>query len=229
MVQAPDAATVIGGNADMDLAAIEDLARGEYRRGVQEVMSREFVTMYHPDGTSSIVQLPPLPKDGRPQGKALQERQQKILHYSMHMKKDGKQWWFASPPPDWTPTPLPYRCPVESCTRAGGLPDLLNLWRHIQQKHPGEVELYAGVMAAIKTKLENAIPVDLQKLLDTEPATISEGDKAADEAVAAYGDPVGEDTFVAQCGQCGKVAPEDHENAEAWLRGHTLGAHKEGA
>ena len=225
MVQAPDAATVIGGNADMDLAAIEDLARGEYRRGVQEVMSREFVTMYHPDGTSSIVQLPPLPKDGRPQGKALQERQQKILHYSMHMKKDGKQRWFASPPPDWNPTPLPYRCPVESCTRAGGLPDLLNLWRHIQQKHPGEIELYAGVLTAIKTKLESAIPADLQKLLESDETEISQED--LDPSLAET--PVAPEVFESyNCTDCEWVPKADAKQPRQALIMHRRHNHEGG-
>ena len=29
------------------------------------------------------------------------------------------------------------------------------------------------------------------------------------------------------CPECGKPVPEGHENSEAWLRGHTMGAHKE--
>lgn len=180
MPVAPDAATVLGPAADADLAGIEDLARGRYKDGVREVMVRDFVTMYHPDGTSSIVQLPPLPADGRPQGKAMQERQQKILHYTMNKRREGKQWWFASPPADWTPAPLPYRCPVQFCARAGGMPDLLNLWRHIQHKHPEETDLYQGVLTAIKDKLEQAVPADLQKLLD--PDQFQE-----DAAVASLG------------------------------------------
>ena len=73
-----------------------------------------------------------------------------------------------SPPEGWAPNPLKWRCPVQGCTRAGGLPDLLNLYRHIHQKHPGEVELYEGVIKAIKTKLADAIPADLSRLLNEE-------------------------------------------------------------
>ena len=203
----PDAATVLGPTAageGLDLDGIQQLAASEYKRGVSEAMPRDFVTMYHPDGTSSVVQLPPLGKSGQ----GIHDRQQKIIHYIANKRKNGQQWWFASPPEGWKPAELPYRCPVEGCTRAGGMPDLLNLWRHIQQKHPGEVPLYGGVIKAIQEKLESQVPADLSKLLaiDSQPITT---------------------TIV--CEQCGNTPPEDHDNPVGWLRGHQMGAHKEAA
>ncbi len=198
-----DAAALLGvpGN-ETELEGIQELAATEYKRGVSESMPRDFALMYHPDGTSSVIQLPPVGKGGQ----GLRDRQQKIIHLITNKRKNGKQWWFASKPEGWTPAELPYRCPVTGCTRAGGLPDLLNLWRHIQQKHPGEVPLYEGVMKAIQEKLQSQVPADLSKLLaiDEQPITT---------------------TIV--CEQCGGSPPEGHKNPAGWLRGHLMGAHKE--
>jgi hypothetical protein len=121
----------------------------------------------------------------------------------MNKKVKGQQWWFASPPPGWVPSSLPYRCPVEGCERTGGLPDLLNLWRHIMQKHPGEVELYQGVLTAIKAKLEQAVPADLQKLLDTGPV-LSEEDLDVANADLPTEPAVAPETFGTPyaCGDC---------------------------
>ena len=229
VIAPPDAQAILGDAGQVDLSGLEDMAKGEFNREVKTRMPRDYVTMYHPDGTSSVIQLPPLPKEGLPQGKVIQERQQKVMHLVLNKKRAGKQWFFASPPPGWKPADLPWRCPVETCTRAGGLPDLLNLYRHIEQKHPGEKEIYQGVLTAIKEKLAQAIPADLQALLaSTDQPVISDGDKAAAEAELAFSEPaVPDDTFVPRCTRCEKTAPEGHANPEAWLRGHMLGAHKE--
>ena len=119
MVQAPvDASSVMGGVDTEGLQDVQELARGRYSEGVKEAMPRDYVTMYHPDGTTSIVQLPIIGKTNR--AKRVQERQQKIMHYMVNKRRNGQQWWFSSPPPGWAPSPLPYRCPVEGCERAAG-------------------------------------------------------------------------------------------------------------
>lgn len=164
MVMAPDASSIMGGGAALtedELGELNRIASGEYRRTVKENLSRDYVTMYHPDGTTSVVQLPPLGKTG----KGRQDRIQKITHYMVNKLKNGQRWWFASPPPGWKPAPTPWRCPVQECTRAGGLKDLLNLWRHINNKHPGEKELYQGVLKAIQERLAAEVSIDLNKLL----------------------------------------------------------------
>lgn len=197
-----DASEILGAPQD-DIAAIADMARGDYHRSVREQMPRDYVRMYHPDGTTSIVQLPPIGKSG----KGLKDRQQKLMHFVLNKKREGKQWWFASPPAGWQPAPLPWRCPVQGCTRAGGLPDLLNLYRHIMQKHPGEKELYEGVIVAIKRKLAEAIPADLSTLLNEDgaqaPVVREEDIKAATfedaEAILSEGG-VPADTFEPQTG-----------------------------
>lgn len=188
VTQYADASTVMG-NTEIDAAAIDDLARGEYKRAVGEKMPRDYVQMYHPDGSTSIVQLPPLGKNG----KNLGDRQKKLMHYVLNKKAPMKQadghmkmvqWWYPSPPLGWTPAAMPWRCPVQECTRAGGLKDLLNLWRHIKSKHPGEVELYDGVLKAIKTRLSEATAVNLDTLFtgggnDGEQPLVSEEDLTA--------------------------------------------------
>lgn len=168
MVQYADASTVMGAS-EIDSSAIDELARGEYKRGVSENMPRDYVTMYHPDGSTSIVQLPPLAKNG----KNLGDRQRKLMHFILNKKRvvrqaDGTmksvQWWYPSPPAGWKPTETPWRCPVQECTRAGGLKDLLNLWRHIKSKHPGECEMYEGVLTAIKKRLQESTAMNLDLL-----------------------------------------------------------------
>jgi hypothetical protein len=179
MVMAPDASTIMG-DTQVDSGALDDLARGEYSKKVGEKMPRDYVMMYHPDGSTSIVQLPPLGKNG----KNLGDRQRKLMHYVLNKRKAGKQWWFASPPPGWVAQETPWRCPVQECTRAGGLKDLLNLWRHIKHKHPGEVDLYQGVLTAIQKRLSEATAQNLDALFtgggnDGEPPLVSEEDLAA--------------------------------------------------
>lgn len=225
MVQAPDATTVLGNDAD--ISTIEEMASGEYKRGVKEAMPRDFVMMYHPDGTSSIVQLPPLPVAGRPQGKAKQDRQQKLMHYILNKRKNGKQWWFPSPPEGWEPGPLPYRCPVQFCERTGGMPDLLNLWRHIQHKHPEETQLYQGVLGAIEKKLAEAVPIDLQELLDGGPAVSqNELDAAAAARGAAESEfpkAVPDETFEGnpyECRDCDWKPKADTKRPSVALMGH---------
>lgn len=233
MVQAPDAASVLGSATATDLSGIDELAQGEYRRSVVEAMPRDYVTMYHPDGTVSTVQLPPLGKNGKNRG----VRQQKILHYVMNKRRNGQQWWFASPPPGWVPSPLPYRCPVAGCTRTGGVPDLLNLWRHINQKHPGEVELYQGVMNAIKARLAAAVPADLQALLDgTDEAPEQEGVSFTDADTALAEDAqimtaaVSPDTFEGnpyECNDCDWKPKPGAQQPRAALMMHRRHRHQD--
>lgn len=228
-----DASSVLAGT---DVSGIDSISRGDYTRAVEERLPRDYVMMYHPDGTSSLVQLPPLPLRGN-KAKVVQERQQKILHYVMNKKKNGEQWWFPSKPANWEPSPLPLRCPVTACDRRGGLPDLLNLWRHIHQKHPGEKELYQGVLNAIKRKMDEAIPEDLQRLLASDAPVASEEElqvarqefidvKFEDAQVELDGVP--SDTFLPVCEDCGKQPPADHKNPDAWLNGHRGAAHQKG-
>ena len=170
VTQYRDASSVMGDTV-VDPAAIDNLARGEYTRAVGERMPRDYVTMYHPDGSTSLVQLPPLSRNGKNVG----DRQRKLMHYVLNKKNfvrkpNGKmgyvQWWYPSPPPGWKPSSAPWRCPVQDCTRAGGLKDLLNLWRHIKNKHPGEVEMYEGVLTAIKERLQAATAQNLDSLFE---------------------------------------------------------------
>ena len=182
-------ASAIMGDSQVDATAIGDLAKGEYKKAVGENMPRDYVQMYHPDGSTSIVQLPPLGKNG----KGLGDRQRKLMHYVLNKKAPQKQpngtmkmvqWWYPAPPPGWAAAAAPWRCPVQECTRAGGLKDLLNLWRHIKSKHPGEVEMYEGVLTAIKKRLQEATAMNLDSLFmgggnDGEQPLVSEEDLAA--------------------------------------------------
>jgi hypothetical protein len=127
------------------------------------------------------------------------------MHYVLNKKAplkqpDGRmkmvQWWYPSPPAGWTAQDTPWRCPVQECTRAGGLKDLLNLWRHIKSKHPGEVDLYEGVLKAIKTRLSEATAMNLDALFtgggnDGEMPLVSEAELEAakfEDAANVMGD-----------------------------------------
>lgn len=199
-----DAAQVLGPSAaGIDPSAVDAMAIGEAQRRIAEGLPTDLATMYHPDGTTSLILLPPLGKNGRGVG----DRRRKIMHYVADKKgPNGEQWWFPSPPPGWEPQPLPIRCPVVNCERTGGLPDLLNLWRHIQNKHPGEVPIYQGVLNQIQRKLEVTLSPELAAMLgDIPEPTMGQSPVA--------------------CEDCGIAAPEGHEEPEKWLRGHRLGAH----
>lgn len=199
-----DASAILGTSSDTDLGVVADMAKGEYARNVTENLPRDYVQMYHPDGTTSLVQLPPLGRNGKNIG----DRQKKIMHFILNKKREGKQWWYPSPPAGWQPQELKWRCPVQGCTRAGGLPDLLNLYRHIFQKHPGEKELYEGVIKAIKTKLAEAIPADLATLLnedgDTAPVVSQSEIEAAkfEDAQAIFDTPAVPSVVFEGCPYC---------------------------
>jgi hypothetical protein len=207
-----DAEEILGGaGAAIDPGVVDEIALGDAQRRIQEGLPTDLALMYHPNGTTSTILLPPLGKNGRGAG----DRRQKIMHYIADKKgPNGEQWWFASPPPGWEPQPLPVRCPVTGCDRAGGLPDLLNLWRHIQNKHPGEVPLYQGLLNQIRGKLEHDMSPDLAALL---------GDAPGPE-VAESPEPEGGESAIV-CGDCQMAAPQGHEDPAAWARGHRLGAH----
>lgn len=174
MVMAPDAVEVMGG-AVANTEGIQDMARGDYQRAVTEAMPRDYVRMYHPDNTSSIVQLPPLGKNG----KGMKDRQQKIMHYILNKKLRGKQWWFASPPPGWQPKVARYSCFLVGCdrNREPNLHTLFDLFQHFNHKHPGEVPLYESVLKAIQAKLSAEIPPELAQQLGLDAST-----KSLDEA-----------------------------------------------
>lgn len=202
--EAIDAAEVLGPIATgIDPSAVDAIAIGEAQKRIQEGLPTDLALMYHPNGTTSVILLPPLGKNGRGVG----DRRRKIMHYISDKKgPDGEQWWFPSPPPGWTPQPLPIRCPVTGCTRAGGLPDLLNLWRHMQNKHPGETPLYQGLLNQIQHKLETSLSPDLAAMLGQIP-----------EPAMGQSD--------VRCEDCEMSAPQGHADPAAWLRGHRLGAH----
>lgn len=211
MVQAPDAASVLG--EDIDTAGVQDLAAQRYDGAVAERMPRDFATMYHPDGTTSVVLLPPLGKTNR----NIADRRQKILHYIMSKRgPKGEQWWFAKPPEGWTPQPLPYRCPVEGCTRRGGLPHLRAVWMHIRHKHPEETILYQGILSAIEKKLQDQVEPDFLAVLGQEPATEAVPEPLIDEQPIEP-DVTAPEVPVCACGWRPRPTSKDYE---ASLRTH---------
>lgn len=241
-------ATSVMGNTDIDATAIGDLAKGEYTRAVGENMPRDYVQMYHPDGSTSIVQLPPLGKNG----KGLGDRQRKLMHYVLNKKGKMKQpdgtmktvqWWYPSPPAGWKSAETPWRCPVQECTRAGGLKDLLNLWRHIKSKHPGEVEMYEGVLTAIKKRLQEATAMNLDSLFtggadDGEAPLVSEDDIEAakfEDAASVLDETVFDDVPVApeafvtdsvSCKDCDWQSKPGTQNPQFAYEGHRRMKHK---
>lgn len=162
-----DAASVLGEQANTD--GIAELTGRDYTRAVAENMPRDYVRMYHPDNTSSIVQLPPLGKNGKGSG----DRQRKIMHYILNKKIRGKQWWFAAPPPGWEPKVARYSCFLVGCdrNREPNLHTLFDLFQHFNHKHPDETKMYEGVLKAIQQKLSQEIPPELAEQLGLDSST----------------------------------------------------------
>ena len=169
MVMAPDAAEIMG--APADTTGIQNMAQGDYQRAVEERMPRDYVRMYHPDGTSSIIQLPPIGKNGKGVG----DRQRKIMHYILNKRLRGKQWWFASPPPGWQSKTPRYSCFLVGCdrNREPNLHTLFDLFQHFNHKHPDETKMYEGVLKAIQAKLSSEIPPELAEQLGLNEGTTS--------------------------------------------------------
>lgn len=165
-----DAAEIMGGTT-ADTAGIQEMARGDYQRAIHEAMPRDYVRMYHPDNTSSIVQLPPLGKNG----KGIGDRQRKIMHYILNKRVRGKQWWFASPPEGWAPKTPRYSCFLVGCdrNREPNLHTLFDLFQHFNHKHPDETKMYEGVLKAIQQKLSAEIPPELAEQLGLDSNTKS--------------------------------------------------------
>lgn len=200
----PDAADILGRYGDRIKEAhtqgVDDIARQVYDKAVQTENANDLCTMYHPNGTTSLVLLPPIGRGGR----GIVSRRKKLMRYIMEKRgPKGEQWWFASPPDGWEPQGTPLRCPVQGCSRAGGLPDLLNLWRHIQQKHPGEVPLYQGLLNAIQLKLQGQLEPDLSSILG-----------------------LNEPQSDARCIICG-YTPDPGKDAVKAMRMHRLGKHRD--
>lgn len=150
MTTATTEASSIMKDADLSgVSEINEVVDQAYKQGVRENMGREYVTMYHPDGTTSLVQLPP---PSRTRGYA--DARQKLLHYIMNKRGSrGEQWWFASPPSGWTPAELPYRCFVSRCTRTGGFSTLEDVLDHAEGKHPREWPRYRKVVDAMQNEI----------------------------------------------------------------------------
>lgn len=170
--QITDASTVMG--PEVNTGGIQELSAGEYSRAVTERLARDYVRMYHPDGTSSVVQLPPLGKNGKGRG----DRQAKILHYITNKLVRGKQWWYASPdavPGGWKPKTPRYSCFLVGCdrNREPNLYSLFDLFQHFNHKHPDETKMYEGVLKAIQQKLSAEIPPELAEQLGLTPGTTS--------------------------------------------------------
>jgi hypothetical protein len=161
-----DAAAIVGA---VDTSGIQELSAGEYAKTVAERLPRDFVRMYHPDGTSSVVQLPPLGKNGKGQG----DRQRKILHYMTNKLVRGKQWWYPSPPPGWTPKTPRYSCFLPGCerNREPNILTLFDLYQHFNHKHQDESKMFEGVLAAIQKKLSAEIPPELAEQLGLDVKT----------------------------------------------------------
>ncbi len=174
-----DASSVIGPAADT--TGIEELTAGDYAKTVTERLPRDFVRMYHPDDTSSIVQLPPLGKNGKGRG----DRQRKILHYITNKLVRGKQWWFASPPAGWQPKTARYACFLEGCgrNREPNMFSLFQVYRHFLGKHPDESPMYEGVLKAIQQKLAQEIPPELAEQLGLAAGTTSLNDAQFDKVM----------------------------------------------
>jgi hypothetical protein len=164
-----DAASVLGEQANTE--GLAELTGGDYKRAVAENMPRDYVRMYHPDNTSSIVQLPPLGKNGKGVG----DRQRKIMHYILNKKVRGKQWWFAAPPPGWEVKTPRYSCFLVGCdrNREPNLYTLFDLFQHFNHKHPDETKMYEGVLKAIQAKLSAEIPPELAEQLGLSSSTTS--------------------------------------------------------
>lgn len=133
-------------------------------------------------------------------------------------RPDGGFWFtLVKPARVWGEGELAakYECFVGECRKP--LFKRSQIPEHVETFHFAEAATYKPVLDKIRDQVAKEDP-RLQHLLaeleNEEPDVIG----ADDGAVA-----------VAMCDQCGANSPAEHENPEAWLRGHKLGAHKDGA
>ncbi len=130
---------------------------------------------------------------------------------SVQKRPDGG-FWFTTIEPERTKAPGRHVCFVGDCTKPAET--LSKLVGHVRATHFEEAGMYKEVLDRIERTVADRDP-RLQRVL----AELEEPD-------AVLGDAVDEETIA--CGACNALPPEGHENPVAWLRGHKLGAHKDG-
>ena len=130
---------------------------------------------------------------------------------SLQKRPDGG-FWFTTIEPERTKTPGRHVCFVGDCKKPAET--LSKLVGHVRAFHFVEAEMYKDVLEKIERTVAARDPRLQQVLADLE----------APDAV--LGDAVDEETIA--CAACNALPPEGHENPVAWLRGHKLGAHKDG-
>ena len=133
----------------------------------------------------------------------------------MNQRRPDGGYWFRLADPDAAAPPVrpvpQFECFVGECTKR--VHRRIDLVKHVRAFHFDEAEVYKEVLTQIEQKVAQDDP-RLQRVL------------ASLDAPEQFGP--SEDELELACPQCGKTAPADHADPAAWLRGHTMGAHKEG-
>lgn len=124
-------------------------------------------------------------------------------------RPDGGHWFTLVEPERLMPEPK-FECFVGECTKK--LHRRIQLVEHVETFHFTEAKTYEAILRKIKEQVAQDDP-RLQRVLASLDTTEEEFALVDETALG--------------CEQCEAVSPPDHENPEAWLRGHRLGAHKE--
>ena len=135
-----------------------------------------------------------------------------------NLRRPDGGFWFTQLKPERLEDKGKHACFVGECRKT--VATLIKLVSHIEAFHFEEARTYAAVLLKIKESVAAEDP-RLQRVL----ATLENPGAVKAEAAAAEQEAVPNPAVF--CDECAAVPPNDHPKPGAWLRGHTLGAHKE--
>lgn len=119
-------------------------------------------------------------------------------------------FWFTQIEPKRKAAVAKHECFVGNCTRKTST--IVKLITHVEAYHHEEAKAYSEILKQMRLHAAQDDP-RLQRLLAS-----MDGEQPVEQIATAGG---------MSCDECEATSPEGHASAEAWLRGHKLGAHKE--
>lgn len=118
-----------------------------------------------------------------------------------NLRRPDGGFWFRLATPERVQPDAQYECFVGSCTKK--LHRRIQVVGHVRAFHHDEAEAHKAILTRIEQQVASEDP-RLQRLLESLGETIA-------------------------CEACGETPPPDHKAPKAWLRGHKVGAHKDGS
>lgn len=128
----------------------------------------------------------------------------------MNLRRPDGGYWFTLVEPERKMADPQYECFVRGCKKR--LHERSMLIDHVKAFHYSEAERYKDILKKIEEKVAQEDPRLQRLLVDLDAPVVSE-----------------EIEPVVTCDKCGSQSPFGHESPDGWLRGHKMGAHKEGS